>query len=732
MQERTGNREEDRLKILGQKLSDGSVQVFEAPDPIITDGFVRVRTLFSAISAGTEGGKVITGKMSLLGKARAKPAQVMQVVGMAKSLGLKATYLKVKSKLEGAQPLGYSLCGLVTEIAGDVDHIKVGDLVACAGGGYANHADEAVVPKNLVVKVPDGVDPKAAAYTTIASISLQGVRLAEPTLGETAVVIGLGIIGQLAAQILKANGCRVFGTDMDETQVKLALETGAADEAGVTGRDSIEALVSDFTRGRGADMVLICAGTSSNQPVELAAEVSRKKGRVISVGAVGMDLPRDVYFKKELTFAVSCSYGPGRYDPTYEEEGCDYPYPYVRWTEGRNMEAILDGMAAGTIDPVKATTHVFPIDKAPDAYEVISEKTEPFCGMLIEYPRTEKKHVRSVRLKASTRPVEADVIGIGMVGPGSFAQTFLLPSLKNDKRVYFSSVCTRSGLTAADTGDRLGYRKAVDSIDEVLLDTETHAVVIATRHNTHGASVLKCIEANKPVFVEKPLCLSRDELREIALRQYEKKTLVQVGFNRRFSGAAIVAQEFIGKRHPPLTMMYRISAGHIPKDHWTQTEEGGGRILGEACHFIDLLQFFAGSNPVSLFARCIDTDDKSLVPEDNTLISIEFADGSIGSIGYFAEGGKAMPKERCEIIGGSRSAVIDNFNRIELFSNSKKRTRKFSGKGHSEEMSEFVTALKTGNPAISMESQIATTLASFAVLESLETGHPVKINMDEF
>lgn len=723
---------EHSLKILGQKLSDGSVTVFEAPDPIIARGFVRVRTLFSAISAGTEGGKVITGKMSLLGKAKAKPAQVKQVAGMAKSLGVKATYLKVKSKLEGAQPLGYSLCGRVIEVAEDVAGIRVGDLVACAGGGYANHADEAVIPANLVVKVPEGVDPRAAAYTTIAAISLQGVRLAEPTLGETAVVVGLGIIGQMAAQILKANGCRVFGTDPEEAQVNLAKATGAVDEGCVTGRDSVEALVSDFTRGRGADMVVICAGTSSNQPVELAAEVSRKKGRVVVVGAVGMDLPREAYFRKELSFAVSCSYGPGRYDPSYEEEGIDYPYPYVRWTEGRNMEAILDAMAGGAIDPRKATTHVFPIDKAPEAYEIISGKREPFCGMLIEYPCNEKEPAGTVALKASAKPAASGSIGIGMVGPGSFAQTFLLPPLKTDSRVFFSSVCTRSGLTASDTGERLGFRKAAGTVAEVLNDPETNAVVVATRHNTHGETVIQCLNAGKAVFVEKPLCLTVEELRTIAEKQRETGTMVQVGFNRRFSKAAKGVKKFIGDSHPPLTMMYRISAGHISADHWTQTEEGGGRIIGEVCHFIDLLQYFAGSNPVNVHAASIETADESLVQQDNTVITVKFEDGSVGSIGYFAEGGRSMPKERCEILGGGRSAVIDNFSKVEFFDRLRRKTRKFTGKGHSEEMAEFVTAVKNGMPAIEMKSQIATTLATFAVIESIRSGKSISIDPEDF
>lgn len=719
------------MKILGQKLSDGSVKVFDSPDPVMTDGFVRVRTLFSAISAGTEGGKVVTGKKSLVGKARAKPAQAMQVIGMAKSMGLKATYLKVKSKLEGAQPLGYSLCGRVTEVSGSVEHVGVGDIVACAGGGYANHADEAVVPGNLVVKVPEGVDPRSAAYTTIAAISLQGVRLAEPTLGESAVIVGLGIIGQLAAQILKANGCRVFGTDLDEAQVRLAVETGSVDAGGVTGKDGLEAMVSEFTRGRGADMVLICAGTSSNQPVEFAAEVSRKKGRVIVVGAVGMDLPRDAYFKKELGFAVSCSYGPGRYDPSYEEGGIDYPYSYVRWTEGRNMEAILDGMASGAIDPRRATTHVFTIAEAPTAYEIIASKSEPFCGMLISYPETERPPRTLVPLESSSRPVPGGRVGIGMVGPGSFAQTFLLPPLRNDRRVYFSTVCTRSGLTATDTGERLGFRSAVGSIDDLLSDQDTNAVVIATRHDLHAESVLKSMRAGKGVFVEKPLCLTRDELREIKALQKETGALVQVGFNRRFSRAAIAAKSFIGENHAPLTIMYRINAGHIPRDHWTQTAEGGGRIIGEACHFIDLLQFFTGSSPTSVFARSIKTRDQSLVLQDNTVITMEFADGSVGSIGYFAEGGKSMPKERCEILGGGRSAVIDNFNRIELYDRSRKRTRKFAGKGHSREMTAFIDALIAGKPAIPMDSQVATTLATMAVLESLETGKPVPLNTED-
>jgi polar amino acid transport system substrate-binding protein len=715
------------LRILGQKLSDGSVEVFEAPDPVISEGFIRVRTLYSAISAGTEGGKVITGRKSLIGKARAKPEQAMQALQMIRSLGLRNTIRKVKSKLEGAQPLGYSLCGEVIETSGYSGGLATGDLVACAGGGYANHADEAVVPVNLAVKLPRGVRPENAAYATIAAIAMQGIRLARPTVGESALVIGLGIIGQLASQILRASGCRVFGTDLDESQVKLALESGSVDEAAVVGRDSTSALISEFTRGRGADLTLICAGTSGNQPVEFAGEATRKKGRVVVVGAVGMEIPREDYYRKELEFTVSCSYGPGRYDPAYEEAGVDYPYPYVRWTEGRNMEAVLDLMAGGRLDPSRVTTHIVALEDSPEAYGMIATKSEPFCGILIEYPERGRESVSAVVLPGARKKLEKDVVGVGLLGPGSFAQTFLLPTLGKDGRVALSTVCTKDGLSASDVGQRSGFRRAVSCLEEMLADAETDAVVVATRHDTHAESVLKALAAGKSVFVEKPLCLTKAELGRIAQAFAQGDSIVQVGFNRRFSRAAVEVRKFMGENHPPLSMTYRISAGRIPPDHWIQTGEGGGRVIGEVCHFVDLLQYFSGSDPVRVNTIAVDSEDSSLAPQDNILVSIEFEDGSVGSIGYFSEGGKALPKERCEITGGGRTAVIDNFTRVEFYAGSK-RTKSCRGKGHTEEMVEFITSLKTGTPAIGMSSQISTTLATFAILESLETGQPVEVN----
>ena len=702
------------MKILAQTMKDGSVRLVDAPSPLLAPGFVRVRTLCSAISPGTEGNKIVTGRMSLIGKARAKPEQAKQVLAMVGQLGLKHTIQKVRDKLDGAGPLGYSLAGLVTEVGPEVDHVAPGDLVACAGGGYANHADEVVVPRNLVVRVPDGVSADAASMTTLASIALQGVRLTEPTMGEAAVVIGLGVIGQMACSLLKANGCRVFATDI----------------AG----DAVEAQIGDFTRGRGADLVLICAATASSDPVAMSGRISRQRGRVVVVGAVGMDLPRENYYEKEIRFSVSCSYGPGRYDPTYEEAGLDYPAGFVRWTEGRNLEAVLDLMAAGTFDPLPLVTHRFPFADAPRAYAMIADRSEPFCGVLLEYPPEVSAHVRQVALKTGAR--KADGIGIGFAGCGSFAQTFLLPPFRDDRRTRLETIFTRTGLTAADVGKRNGFAMAVDSPAAVINQPGTDALVIATRHDQHGPLALAALQAGKHVFVEKPLCLNEVELRAI-VRQVSTMDaagtlpLLQVGFNRRFSQAARALRKHFGRDPGPLTMMYRVSAGNIPLTHWTQDPvAGGGRILGEVCHFIDLMQYMCGADPVAVSALCIRTDNRQVKADDNVVISLRFADGSVGSIGYFAEGAKSMPKEQLEVLGAGRSGVIDNFQAVRLWSGRGSRKVRCSGKGHADEVKAFVDAIGSGQPPIAWRSQVATTLATLRILDALASGRTETVDVD--
>ncbi|MBK9303562.1 MAG: bi-domain-containing oxidoreductase [bacterium] len=713
------------MKILAQTLKDGAVRLVEAPAPLLPPGCVRVRTIFSAISPGTEGNKVVTGRMSLLGKARSKPDQVKQVLDMVGQLGLKNTIQKVRDKLEGAQPLGYSLSGEVLEAAPDVEGYAPGDLVACAGGGYANHADEVVVPVNLVARVPAGVPADAAAMTTLAAIALQGVRLAAPTLGEHAVVIGLGPIGLLACQLLKANGCRVFAADIDPVAIERARPF--ADGAANLGSDPAEAMIGDFSRGHGADLVLICAATAGDEPVRLAGRIARQRGRIVVVGAVGMNLPRNDYYEKELSFSVSCSYGPGRYDPSYEEGGLDYPYGFVRWTEGRNLEAVLDLVAAGRCDPLALVTHRLAFDDAASAYEMIATRSEAYCGILLEYPAQRHRLDGPLVLRPGAAK-GSDRIGVGFCGAGSFAQTFLLPPLKGDRRVRFSSISTRTGLSAADVGRRLGFAAAVSDDASVIADPATDAVFVATRHDEHGPLVLQALAAGKHVFVEKPLCLTMDQLRAIAAKSREladagRLPIVQTGFNRRFSQAAVHVRKHFGREPGPLAIMYRVSAGRIPRNHWIQDPvQGGGRILGEVCHFIDLMQYLCGADPVSVSAMCVETSNGAATPADTLTVNLRFADGSVGSLGYFAEGPKAMPKEQVEVFGAGRGAVIQNFSGVTLWGGRGKIRHRCAGKGHAEECVAFLDGIRDGIAPIPLTSQLATTLATLRILESLAAG----------
>lgn len=723
------------MRIVGQRLSDGSVSITNAPDPILLPGSVRVKTLYSAISPGTEGGKIKTGKKSLLGKARAKPEQAKQALGMLRSMGIKSTIRKVRAKLEGAQPLGYSLCGEVIEIGEGVEGLAIGDMVACAGGGYANHADQVVVPRNLVVRVPEGVSAGDAAFTTLGAIALQGIRLADPDPGECAAVIGLGVIGQLAGQLLIASGCRVLGIDVSEDAVALARESASVTQAVASVDERAENLASEFSRGLGVDMVLICAGTQDNRPVELAGRIARKKGRVIVVGAVGMEIPREDYYKKELGFSVSCSYGAGRYDPTYEEHGVDYPPAYVRWTEGRNMQAVLDLMATGQVRPSALVTHRAKFEEAPALYKAIAKGKDHYCGMLLEYPeRPSEAKIESER-KASPEPLGEGRIGVGFLGSGSFAQSFLLPPLKKKSEVALTGICTKSGLSAEDQRRRFGFARAYPSLDELLQDDRTSAVFIAAQHDQHGPSVAKALKQGKAVFVEKPLCVHEEELKEISalMLQEENPPLLMVGFNRRFSQAARTIKGFMGKPLPPLSMIYRINAGRIPKDHWIQDPLlGGGRVIGEVCHFVDLMQFMCESDPVEVYAAHTAYEDSSVPDEDNSMISIRFQNGSTATIGYLSEGAKSQPKERLEVFGGARSAVLDDYKSVQLFSGNGKQTKKTGGKGHEEEIDAFLEGLREGRCPIAYRSIALNTLATFAIKESLRTNQPVSIDLEAF
>src|SRR5215216_2665769 len=602
------------MKQVLQNRKTGRPFVGEVPAPALQRGRVLVRTVASLISAGTERAAVELVSKGLVQEARQRPDLVKAVVAKVKKEGILNTFASVRDKMAASQALGYSAAGIVAAAADDVSEFQIGDRVACAGVGFASHAEVLSVPKNLCVHLPEDVSFESGAYGTLGAIALQGVRLAEPTLGESVVVIGLGLVGQLTVQLLKANGCRVFGLDLDQSRVALALELGA--DRAIVSNDEAAREIETWTGGYGADAVLITAATDSNQPIELAARVSRLKGRVIVVGMTGMDIPRQPFFSRELKLIISMSYGPGRYDPEYEERGHDYPLPYVRWTEKRNIESFLELIAEKRLNVERLTTHRFPIVEADRAYQLISgELREPNLGVVLNYD-PEAEVVRKVSLAAAT-PVQKQSIVLGVIGAGSYVPAMLLPHFKTEG-VEFRSIATASGISAHDVGKRFGFAYAVSSAEEVLDDANVNLVVIGTRHDTHAELARKALERNKHVFVEKPLALDDEQLESVLEEASGSSGKLMVGFNRRFSPLAQRAKEFFNGRETPLSILYRVNGGRIPKEHWMQNaEEGGGRIVGEVCHFIDLMQYLTGALPVSVFAASSSAKSGKIVDADS-------------------------------------------------------------------------------------------------------------------
>ena len=715
------------MKQVLQNRKTGRPFVGDVPVPALQRGRVLVRTVASLISAGTERASVELASKGLLQEARQRPDLVKAVVAKVKSEGLLNTFASVRDKMAASQSLGYSAAGIVVEVGEDVTEFHIGDRVACAGVGFASHAEVLSVPKNLCVHLPDGVSFEAGAFGTLGAIALQGVRLAEPTLGESVVVIGLGLVGQLTVQLLKANGCRVFGLDLDAARVALAMELGA-DGAVVSGDDAASE-IDKWTRGRGADAVLITAATDSNQPVELAARVSRLKGRVIVVGMTGLDIPRHPFFSRELKLIISMSYGPGRYDPDYEERGHDYPLPYVRWTENRNIESFLELVNDGRVNVEKLTTHRFRIEDAERAYELISaDSREAYLGVLLNYD-PDRAVTRRVQLSAPVHRAE-NAIRLGVIGAGGYVPAMLLPHFKSEG-VEFRSIATASGVSAHDVGKRFGFAFAMSSDDEVLTDPDINLVVIGTRHDSHAKLARKALEHNKNVFVEKPLALSDDELDQVLHAVANSTGRLMVGFNRRFSPLAQRARDFFDGRNTPLSMLYRVNAGRIPKEHWTQDAlEGGGRIVGEVCHFIDLMQFLTGAAPVSVFAESVSAKADKTVDADSVFITLRFADGSNGAIAYLSEGDKSLPKERMEIFGASRSLVLDDFRRATLHKDGREEqvTLKTQDKGQQAQVYAVCSSILQGTEApISVNELTATTRATFRILDSLREHRPFEI-----
>jgi predicted dehydrogenase/threonine dehydrogenase-like Zn-dependent dehydrogenase len=716
------------MKQVIQDFKTGDLFVDDVPVPLATSGFVLVRNHYSLISAGTERSTVTTAKASLLGKARQRPDLVKQVLDTYKKEGFAETLKRVRTKLETLKELGYSTAGTVL-LSMDTDGaFKPGDRVAC-GGSSASHAGIISVPQNLVVKVPDLVSLDHAAFTTLGSIAMQGIRQANPRIGEFVCVIGLGLLGQITSQILRSNGCRVFGIDTSATMVGLAKKLGCH-AAVIRGDANLEPEMDFFTGGRGFDSVIITAAAKTSDPVELATAVLRQKGVIVVVGAVPMNIPREPHFyKKELELKISCSYGPGRYDHSYEEEGHDYPYGHVRWTENRNMAAFVNLLEAGSVDVKPLITHVFDIEQAEKAYDIVTGKVqEPSIGILLKYPETEDKP-KERTVPAAPAPAAAPSIGIGIIGAGSFAQKFLIPYAQTQGPLL--RVADARGMTAKSTGEKFKFRAFSADAQDVIADTAINTVFIATRHNTHGELALKALEADKNVYVEKPLTLYEADLARIAdaCRRHPSRRL-QVGFNRRFAPLARQARELFQGLSEPLVVNYRVSAGFIPKDHWTQTEEGGGRILGEVCHFIDFLQFITGAEPVKVFAECVANANAKAQNHDNVAITLSFSNGSVGLITYLACGDRLLAKERIEIFGGDKSFIINDFRTADIYLNGKLKKVKAPGKGHKEEVELFVGSIREGRPSpIPLESLLYTTAAAFRVLDSLHTGLPQGVNI---
>ncbi|HEX8129087.1 MAG TPA: bi-domain-containing oxidoreductase [Pyrinomonadaceae bacterium] len=726
-----------------QNYKTGEVSVADVPPPIAQRGRVLVRTFASLISAGTERMAVELGRKSLIGKARERPDLVRQVIQKAQREGLMNTLTAVQTKLNAANALGYSAAGLVIGAGDDVLDFRAGDRVACAGAGFASHAEVLSVPKNLCVRVPEAVDFEAAAFGTLGAIALQGVRLAEPTLGESIVVIGLGLLGQLTVQLLKANGCRVFGVDLDTSKVELARTLGADD--GITsGGETLQA-VMEWSRGRGADAVLITAATSSDQPIELAGEMSRLKGRVVAVGLIGMNVPRKIYYERELTLKVSMSYGPGRYDPEYEERGHDYPFAYVRWTEGRNIEAFLDLVAAGSVRIAPLITHRFPIEDGERAYNLIAgETSEPYLGVVLAYD-TERELARNIERRESGAQTKRDPaqatgavvapVRVGMIGAGSYAQKFLLPNFKAHGAA-FHSIATASGISARGIGEKYDFARVVASAVDVIADDKANLVVIATRHDSHAELARRALEAGRHVFVEKPLALNDEELDGVLEAARARGGGLMVGYNRRFSPHARACAESFAARREPLSILYRVNAGRIARTHWIQDpQEGGGRIIGEVCHFIDLMHFLTGAVTTRVHAESVKSRNEEVLDEDSVFITLRFSDGSNGQIAYLAEGDRALPKERIEVFGGGKTFVIEDFRSATLYEGGRERRRmklRAQDKGQAEEVRALCASVAANAPTapIALHDLAATTRATFRIRDSLRTGQPMEVTGD--
>lgn len=712
------------MKQVLQNMRDGKTVVTEVPMPTPRKGQALVKVAASLVSAGTERMLVEFGEKSLLGKARSRPDLARQVVDKMKREGVLPTLQSAFNRLDQPMALGYSSAGTIVELGEGMEGFQVGQRVACAGGGFAVHAEYNLVPASLLTPLPEAVDFESAAFTTLGAIALHGFRLGEAQLGENVAVIGMGLLGLLAGQIAASAGCRVLGIDTNPARVKLAASLGLL----ACPREEAVAASQAFTINRGFDLVLICADTPSNDPVELAAVIARDRARIVATGAVGLSFPRKIYYEKELSFVNSRSYGPGRYDAAYEENGRDYPIGYVRWTEGRNFQAVVALLAEGKLKVLPLVTHRFPVAHAPEAYETITGKRkDPFLGVLLTYPQEAPAQQKVVRLSAPAVG-KGEVVTLGVLGAGLYANATLLPVLRRLPGLRLVGIASAGGLHARHAAQKYSFSYAASDELELLNDPQINTLAILTRHDSHSELVVKALKAGKHVFVEKPLALDEQGLEQVLSALGEARGLLTVGYNRRFAPLTVELAKFLSDRREALAMHYRVNAGYIPLNHWVHDPTlGGGRVIGEGCHFVDLLTSLAGAPPASVRACALPDNGKYC--QDSVTITMTFPDGSLGVVDYLANGDKSFPKERLEVFCGGSVAVLDDFRSLEMIRDGRRTfLRKTQDKGWQGEWVAFSRAILEGaQPPIPYSHLEGVSRATFAVMQSLKTGQVIHL-----
>lgn len=717
------------MKQVTQNMRDGKTLVEKIPVPTPVSGQALVRVETSLVSAGTERMLVEFGEKSLLGKARSRPDLVRQVMDKVKREGVVPTIEATFNRLNAPMPLGYSSAGVIVELGPEMESFTIGQRVACAGGGYATHAEYNIVPRNLLTPLPENVSMEEAAFTTLGAISLHGFRLVKAQINDNIAVIGLGLLGLITIQLAKAAGCNVFGIDTQIDRVELARTFGIQAEV----RENAERSGLAFTNNLGFDSIVICADTTSNDPIELAGFLARDRAKVVATGSVGLTIPRKIYYEKEISIINSRSYGPGRYDHSYEDNGVDYPIGYVRWTEGRNFEAVVDLISKGMIDVEKLISHRFSIDQASNAYDLITGKNkESFLGVLLTYSNQTLEILREpIKYSYPIKPLQTD-LQIGVIGAGLFANATLLPKLGKIEKIARIGISSNNGLNSSHSAKKFGFQYATTGSDMILEDNSINTVAILTRHDSHADLVVKSLNAGKNVFVEKPLALDFEELKTIeAAIQKKDAPLLMVGYNRRFAPFTVKMQNFFVQRTEPIFIRYTVNAGYIPPSHWVHDQRiGGGRIIGEACHFVDFLTYLIGSIPESVSA--ITLPNKGKYNQDNASITIQYLDGSIGIVDYLANGDRSFPKERVEVFCEGSIGILNDFRTLTLIRDGKKQITKDwfqQDKGHTGELFALVDAVSTGKPPIPYQQLFTTSKITFAALDSIaENGNKIKIN----